>query len=135
LQEITKGVRGNFVTQLRPLFPGYIFVAFDIAEVGWRRVKSTHGITQLVSFGTQPTPVPLDLISQLMLRCDHEGKLLPPKLLRLNDQVMLNTGPFADYVGTIEAIAPDRRIWVLMEIMGRQTRVSVTAASVRAACH
>lgn len=133
LQEQTKSARGKFVRQLRPLFPGYLFVAFDMTQGGWRAVNSTYGITRLVSLGTEPTSVPLDLISQLMLRCDREGKLLPPKLLKAGDQVILSTGPFADYVATIEKIAPDRRIWVLMDIMGSQIRVSVRAESVRTA--
>lgn len=134
LQEKTRGVRGKFVTRLHPLFPGYLFVAFNIATGGWRSVNSTYGITRLVSLGKEPTAVPLDLISQLMLRCDREGKLMPPKLLTSGDRVLLNIGPFADYVATIEAIAPDRRIWMLMEFMGRQTRVAVAAASVCMTC-
>lgn len=134
LQEKTKDVRGKFVTRLQPLFPGYLFVAFDIAKGGWRKVNSTFGVTRLVSLGKEPTAVPLDLVSQLMLRCDREGKLIPPKLLSSGDKVVLNTGPFADYVATIEDITPDRRIWMLMEIMGRQTRVAVSAASVCRVC-
>lgn len=134
LQEKTQGVRGKFVTRLHPLFPGYLFVAFDIAKGGWRAVNSTYGITRLVSLGKEPTAVPLDLVSQLMLRCDSEGKLLPPKLFASGGKVVLSTGPFADYVATIETIAPDRRIWTLMEIMGRQTRVAVAAASVCLIC-
>ena len=66
-----------------------------------------------------------------MLRCDTAGKLLPPKLLKPGDQVRMISGPFANFVATIENIAPDRRVWVLMEIMGGQTRVAVTADQLR----
>lgn len=109
---------GKFVTAMRPLFPGYIFVAFDVTRGFWRTINSTYGITRLVSLGKEPTAVPLDLVSQLMLRCDAKGKLLPPKLLKPGDQVMLTKGPFANFVAEVETIAPDRRVWVLMEIMG-----------------
>jgi transcriptional antiterminator RfaH len=122
---------GKFVTENRPLFPGYIFVALNVAKGLWRTVNSTYGITRLVSFGKEPAAVPLDLVSQLMLRCDADGKVLPPKMLKPGDQVALNTGPFANFVAEVEKIAPDRRVWVLMDIMGGQTRVAVGADQLR----
>ena len=132
MEEETKRARGKFVTQIRPLFPGYIFVALDILRGDWRAANSTYGITRLVSFGKEPAVVPLDFVSQLMLRCDAEGKLLPQKLLKSGDQVTLIKGPFANFVAEVEKIAPDRRVWVLMEILGGQTRVAVGADQLRA---
>jgi len=73
MEEETRQRGGKFVTAMRPLFPGYIFVAFDVARGLWRTVNSTYGITRLVSFGKEPTAVPLNLVSQLMLRCDAKG--------------------------------------------------------------
>ena len=131
MEEDTLQRNGKFITAIRPLFPGYIFVAFDVARGFWRTVNSTYGVTRLVSFGKEPTAVPLDLVSQLMLRCDAHGKLLPPKLLKPGDQVTLTKGSFANFVAEVEKIAPDRRVWVLMEIMGAQTRVAVGADQLR----
>lgn len=59
--------------------------------------------------------------------------LLPPRLLNPGDQVRLSTGPFADFVATVESIAPDRRVFVLMEIMGGETRVAVPVDQLRRA--
>lgn len=132
LEEETRERNGKFATTVRPLFPGYILVAFDVAQGLWRTVNSTYGITRLVSFGKEPAAVPLDLVSQLMLRCDAQGKLLPPAFLKSGDQVVLTKGPFANFVAEVEKIAPDRRVWVLMEIMGSQTRVAVGADQLRA---
>lgn len=132
LQEQTQQRRGKFVTVMQPLFPGYIFVAFDIAHGLWRTVNSTYGIARLVTFGKEPTAVPRELVSQLMRRCDAEGKLLPAKVLSPGDQVTLTRGPFVNFAAEVEKIAPDRRVWVLMDIMGRQSRVSVGADQLRA---
>lgn len=131
-EEETRQRNGKFVTALRPLFPGYFFVAFNVAQGLWRTVNSTYGITRLVSFGMEPTAVPLDLVSQLMLRCDAKGKLLPPAFLKPGDQVTLTKGPFANFMAEVETIAPDRRVWVLMEIMGGQARVAVGHDQLRA---
>ena len=106
-------------------------MAFDVALGLWRTVNSTYGLTRLVSFGKEPTPVPLDLVSQLMLRCDDSGKLLPPKLIKPGDQVTLAAGPFANFVAEVENIARDQRVWVLMDLMGGQTRVAVNLEQLR----
>lgn len=132
LQEETRRVRGRFSTQLRPLFPGYIFISLDMSQGSWRAVNSTYGITRLVSLGKEPSIVPRDLVTQLMLRCDRDGKLMPPKLFEAGDQVIMTSGPFTDFVATIECIAPDQRVYVLMELMGGQTRVAVSAGHVQA---
>ncbi|MEO1986834.1 MAG: transcriptional activator RfaH [Martelella sp.] len=131
LEEETRQCNGKFVTVMRPLFPGYIFVAFDVARGLWRTVNSTYGITRLVSFGKEPAAVPIDLVSQLMQRCDAKGKLLPPKMLKPGDHVTVTKGPFTHFVAEVEAFSPDRRVWVLMEIMGGQARVAVEADQLR----
>ena len=51
MEEETRQRSGKFVTTKRPLFPGYIFVAFDANRGHLRSVNSTYGITKLVSFG------------------------------------------------------------------------------------
>lgn len=123
--EETKRKAGRFITTLRPLFTGYMFVAIDTAKGGWRAINSTYGVTRLVSFGDEPQPVPLDLISRLMLRCDGGGKLLPPRILKLGDAVRISDGPFAEFVATVEKVSPDQRVWVLLDLMGQATRVAV----------
>jgi transcriptional antiterminator RfaH len=125
LHEITKHKYNRYVSDLRPLFPGYMFVAFNPASAPWKQINCTIGVSKLVSFGDQPNPVPLDLISGLMLRCNADGKLLPSKVLKKGDSVQLLVGPFTDYIAKVETIDAKQRIWVLMELMGRITRISV----------
>jgi len=45
---------------------------------------------------------------------------------------MLTRGPFTDFVATIETIDPDRRIWVLLDILGAATRVALSEKNLRA---
>ena len=47
LQEETKRARGRFTTQMRPLFPGYLFVAFDVD----RQAAGAPSIPPLASRG------------------------------------------------------------------------------------
>jgi len=66
-----------------------------------------------------------------MRRCDGAGKLRAGDDVAAGDTVTLTTGPFAGFVAEVERIAPDRRIWVLMEIMGGQKRISVGSGQLR----
>ena len=96
--------------------------------------ERTLGVCRLVTFVTnKPAQVPLSFISSLMSRCDSSGKLLPPKLLNQGDTVCITGGPFADYVARVEKAAPQQRIWVLLEFMGKSTRVAVRHADLRQA--
>jgi len=131
MHEETKRRAGRFIATLRPLFTGYMFVAFDTENGGWRAINNTYGVTRLVSFGEDPQPVPLDLISRLMLRRDDGGRLLPPRILKPGDAVRISGGPFAEFAATVEKISPDQRVWVLLDLMGRTTRVAVQAEALQ----
>ena len=127
MQKITRRKASRFVSDLKPLFPGYMFVSVKSDLAPWRAINSTIGVSKLVSFEGQPKPLPLQLISVLMLRCDASGTLLPPKSLNEGDSVEMLTGPFANFVATVDTIDPEQRIWVLMDFMGQKTRMQVTA--------
>ena len=127
MQEVTRRKSTRFVNDLRPLFPGYMFVAFDPKSAPWRKINGTIGVSKLVSFDGQPKPVPIDLVSGLMQRCDTTGNLLPAKKLATGDQVELLTGPFSNFIATVETIDIEQRIWVLMECMGQRTRMHFKA--------
>lgn len=133
MQEETRRRRDRFMTLLRPLFPGYIFVAFDPDHGLWRKINSTTGIARLVSFGKSPSPVPAELIDALMARCDQSGKFLQTSALPPGDTVRIGQGPFADFVATVDRLAPDNRVFVLLNLMGRKTRITVAANTLRLA--
>ena len=127
MQEITRRKASRFVSELRPLFPGYMFVGVDSRSAPWRTINSTIGVSRLVSFDGTPKPLPLQLISSLMSRCDASGTLLPPKTLNVGDAVDVLSGPFANFVATVEKVDAQQRIWLLIEFMGQGARINVSA--------
>ncbi len=132
LQDVTARKDNKFLSKLRPLFPGYLFVSLDVTQSHWRAVNSTYGINRLVSFGNVPSRVPNILVQQLMARCDRAGKFIPADQLQPGVEVLLTKGPFTNFVATIERVTPDQRVWILLDIIGRMTRVAVRADHVRA---
>ena len=131
MEETTRRRRGRFVAEIAPVFPGYLFVSFDPEAGRWRAINSTTGVARLVAFGNVPARVPDDLVEGLRQRCDSEDRLTSADTLTPGLEVRLTKGPFADFLATIDRVAPDRRIWVLLDIMGGKTRVAVSADSVQ----
>lgn len=133
--EVVTVRRGQRLAQVnKSLFPGYLFVSFDREAMRWRTINSTYGVSRLVSFGSEgPAEVPLELIEALRQRCDGEGRLIEAAQFARGDQVRLVNGPFADFVGTIDGLNPEQRVWVLLDVLGKSTRVTVKASDLRLA--
>lgn len=117
----------------RPYFPGYIFVKVEKRSAPWRVIQSTQGVTRLVSFGAEPTPVPPRIVSGLLEACDAEYCITMQSDLLTGARVRIAQGPFADFIGRVESSTPEQRVWILLEVMGRATRVSLPRGDVRLA--
>jgi transcriptional antiterminator RfaH len=51
--------------------------------------------------------------------------------LSAGDPVDVLSGPFANFVATVEKIDAEQRVWLLMDFMGQSTRVHVAADQVQ----
>jgi transcriptional antiterminator RfaH len=133
-EEVSIRKARKLVQVSKALFPGYLFVSLGQDVGRWRAVNSTMGVCRLVSFAeNRPAQVPGVMISTLMRRCDLSGKLLPPRFLQSGEAVRVTNGPFADFIGTVEQIASNQRIWVLLDILGKNTRVAIRREDLRLA--
>lgn len=121
----TRRTGSRFATQTRPLFPGYVFVSLDATTGCWRAINSTFGVTKVVSFGGRPAAVPRGLVEQIALRCDGDGLLLPMDELAPGDRVLVTHGPFSGVMADVERTDADRRVWIVLDLMGQQSRVQV----------
>ena len=129
----TRRVGAKTQSRQRPLFPGYAFVALDGARGPWRAINSTQGVNRLVAFGGQPQPVPRGLVEQIALRCDDGGVMQPSPDLAPGDKVQVVQGPFADVIADVAAMPSERRVWILLDLMGHKTRVQVDCCALKRA--
>jgi transcriptional antiterminator RfaH len=65
-----------------------------------------------------------------MKRYDLSGKLIPMKKLKKGDQVKVLNGPFANFIATVETYETEQRIWILMDLMGRKSKLQIPAEDV-----
>ena len=72
------------------------------------------------------------MIDEIRAREDGDGlvELRLPAGVGPGSRIRLVDGIFADAKGVIERIADDRRVAILLELLGREVRVFVSPASV-----
>lgn len=122
---------GRFHTQLKPLFPGYIFVGLGCETATWRTINATRGVTKLVSFGDTPAEVPAGIMAAFQQRFTEEGIASDAIPLEIGDKVRIAAGPFADLIAQVETVSADKRIWLLLDVLGRKTRISAPPSDLR----
>jgi transcriptional antiterminator RfaH len=126
LPQIQKTIR--HARQLRtiraPLFPRYLFVILDLERDRWLSVRSTVGVSRLfTSRDGRPVPVPIGIVESLIERSEADLTRLDISLVK-GQHVRILSGPFADFVGTLERLDAAGRVQILLEMMG--TAVPVT---------
>lgn len=128
---VTKG--GRFYERVRPFFSGYLFLSYPDAAAPWSLVDSTYGLSRLVKFGERPAPVPSRVIADLLAACDEEGIITLTPTITSGATVEIRIGAFSSFVGQVERMTPDHRAMVLLDFMGKQTKVNVPTSHLRAA--
>lgn len=118
-------------TVLRPLFPGYLFVKLDLGRHRWRSVNGTMGVICLVQFGETPDEVPTTLVDAFRAREDEGGAIdLMPSGLKKGDHVRVRDGALAEYTALLEDMPDNKRVILLLELMGREVRVTAPLESI-----
>ncbi|MFT7529286.1 MAG: transcriptional antiterminator RfaH [Gammaproteobacteria bacterium] len=122
----SRNQRGKLVTKIEPMFPRYIFVALDTETDNWAPIRSTFGVSALVRFGLKPALVADELISILMKKEDDEGvQSAPMREFESGQSVRVHSGPFKDYEGIFLAKNSNERVFVLLEVLGKESRLSI----------
>ena len=114
----------------KALFSRYIFVHCD--PEGFHKVEMARGVTRIVRCNNTPMTAPQSVIDLLKDRCDGRGVLLKPAELALKpgDRAKITSGPLKGFEGVIAEKNHDRRVILLVEILGRKTPVEVAPSAV-----
>lgn len=112
------------------LFPCYIFARFPY-RTHFRQAASAMGVTKIVGFGGQPAVVSEAVIGELReFAHDNETIEISPQI-EAGDEVTVLDGPFKGLRAVVTRILPAKqRVAVLLELLGTQREVEVTAQRV-----
>jgi len=115
-----------------PLFPRYLFIRLGQGDSApsWAPIRSTKGVSRLVSFGVEPAKVADSLVDALRAQ-EASVQAEPERLFKPGERVRLTEAPFAGIEGIYQMAHGERRVMVLIEILSRQVRVQVSPASLR----
>lgn len=128
MTKLTRRTGNSFSNNLGPLFPGYLFVGLVTnKQPSWRSLNSTLGVSRLISHDGQYRPLPLSLIDEFLTRFDADGIFQPKNQLHAGDTVQIQKGPFAEFVATVDHLKPNERVWVLIELLGQKSQISLKA--------
>ena len=109
------------------LFPGYLFVRFDIESCAWRSVNGTLGVRSLVMAGERPLPAPRGLVESFIELSDKAGLMRTE--IEEGQRVEILSGPFASWVGTVERLDDRGRVFVLLRLMNGEGAIAMDRAS------
>jgi len=115
-----------------PLFARYLFIRLDASQSGqsWSPIRSTLGVSRLVSFGNEPAKVGAELIDALR---SHANRLQtqPERLFNQGDPVQIKDGPFAGLEAIYQMPSGESRAMVLIEILSKPCQLTLPVAGLR----
>ena len=111
---------------LVPLFPGYLFCRLDLVLSG-KSARYAPGVQDFVKFGSCIAEVGVEIIQNLRDRCPN-GVAEIQRTYRFGEPITIKEGPFSGLEAVFEQeMKGSERVAVLLELLGRQTRLVLSS--------
>lgn len=109
-----------------PLFSRYLFIELDTTLSGksWAPIRSTLGVSKLVTFGNEPARVNPGLI-ELLRNQENTLAASPVAQYQPGDIVCIKEGPFRGLEAIYQMDDGEMRAMVLIELLQKPTRLQV----------
>ncbi len=123
----TRHRHGQWTGVVEPLFPRYLFIRVDPTLRSTAPVRSTRGAIGLVRFGGQPAIVPQEVIDAIVQREAPDSGLYKDgrPLFCAGEPVKLAEGPLAGMEGVFVEKDGEKRVIVLLELLGKANKIRV----------
>jgi transcriptional antiterminator NusG len=128
-ETVTEVKRGKKVQVERKFMPGYVLAKLNMNDDIYHLVKNTPKVTGFLGAGGKPQPIS-EADAARYFGAAEEAKAAPKKHVsvdyEIGDQVKVNAGPFASFIGVVEELDFDKqRVKVGVSIFGRATPVEL----------
>ena len=124
--EVQKHIRGQWVTQQRVLFPGYVFVITDEMVELHRNLKQVTGLTKLLGIGDEIVPLTEEEVTFLLSMGGEEQIVTMSEGIIEKNRVKVLEGPLQGKEGMIRKIdRHKRKAWLEVPMFGRVQMVQV----------
>jgi transcriptional antiterminator RfaH len=126
---VEKVLRGKLSHVTEPMFSRYLFIRLDTQQTNWSPIRSTMGVSRLVSFGNRPAAVADELIQALQTLPQRA----PERLFQLGQSIKIVSGPLKGIEGIFQQADGEHRAMVLIDLMNKQHRVTTLMQDLRPA--
>lgn len=126
---VEKVLRGNLVNVTEPMFSRYLFIRLDTEQTNWSPIRSTLGVSRLVSFGNRPAVVADELIQALQT----VPQRAPERLFQPGQTIKIVSGPLKGIEGIFQQADGEHRAMVLIDLLNKQHRVTTQMQDLRPA--
>ncbi|MCB1965825.1 MAG: hypothetical protein KDI64_07195 [Candidatus Accumulibacter sp.] len=111
------------------MFPRYSFVRCARLEQSIAPIRSTPGVTGLVTFGTIPATLDEATLAAIRALVESRARAMDEQRapFQPGDSVQIAAGPLKGMSGIVSAVA-DERVSVLLSLLGREKSVAVPTA-------
>ncbi len=114
-------------TITEPMFSRYLFIQLNEQTQNWGPIRSTLGVSKLVSFGPQPAKVPPEFIELLK---EAPAETLE-RMFAPGDSVHIASGPLQGLEGKYIAHDGETRAFVLVDLLGQPQKLRMAVESLR----
>lgn len=122
---ITKVKDGKKQDREEKIFPGYVLVEMIMDDDSWYVVRHTAGVTKFVGTSKKPIPAKDSEIKKIIHRVQTQTTKIELDV-KVGDKVRIISGPFADFIGDITEVYPDKsKLRASVSIFGRETPVEL----------
>ncbi|MDI1245445.1 MAG: transcription/translation regulatory transformer protein RfaH [Rhodoferax sp.] len=123
--------RGKLVEIDEPLFPRYLFIQLDTGQhaQSWQPIRSTKGVSRLVSFGQEPARMSDVLVDLIRAQCGSGS--VQQRHFTQGEKVLITEGPFVGLEAIYQMSDGEQRVMVLLNIMSKSVKLSLEPNEVR----
>lgn len=118
-----------------PLFPGYLFFQLPKDSRYWPYVRWAPGVSYILSDEYSPISLPEELVREIASREVHKHRAILTQLSQPfapGENLEVVSGPFAGLEAVFEQVlSASCRVQVLIQILGRLTRVNLESGAVK----
>ena len=126
---VEKFRRGRLEKVVEPMFSRYLFIQLDKVSSNWSPIRSTMGVSRLVTFGQTPAKIDDTLITELRARSESAEVQL--RHFEPGEQVVVTDGPFVGVEAIYQMADAEGRVMVLLNILSKDVKMAVAPTAIR----
>lgn len=123
--------RGTLQVVKEPLFPRYLFIRLgtDTDSQSWAPIRSTVGVSRLVTFGQSPAKLADELVERI--RTQSASSEVQLRYFEPGEPVLVTDGPFVGVEAIYQMADGEGRVMVLLNILSKDVQMALPPTSIR----